>query len=57
MKTYREVGGQHFTEHDLRARTASDLSTARAQDLLDHASPTLTHPVYQCVPIKVRPVR
>ena len=55
--THREAGGQHFAEHDLRTKTASDLSAARAQELLDHASPTIAHPVYQCVPIKVRPVR
>jgi len=57
MKRYRETGGQRFAEHDLCAKKASDLSTARAQELLDHAGLTITRRVYQCAPVKVRLLR
>ena len=50
MKRYRETGGQRFSEHDLCAKKASDPSTARAQELLDHASLTITRRVYSVRP-------
>ena len=57
MGAYIEAGGTSFREHDLRAKTASDLSTSRAQELLDHSNPATTRRVYQRAPAKVRPLR
>lgn len=57
MAAYRAVGGERFRENDIRAKSASDLSTARAQELLDHASPAITKRTYQRAPAKVRPLR
>lgn len=48
----------HFTEHDLRAKTASDLDNVEhAQRLLAHASPKITERVYRRKPEKVKPAR
>lgn len=57
MKPYLDAGGERFRENDIRAKTASDLSTAAAQELLDHASPAITRRTYQRAPVKVRPLR
>lgn len=57
MADYLTSGGQRFREHDIRAKTASDMSTSRAQELLDHASPAMTKRTYQRAPTKVRPLR
>lgn len=57
MAKHVEAGGTSFAEHDLRAKTASDLSIERAQELLDHASPSITRDVYQRAPVRVRPLR
>lgn len=38
---------EKFTEHDLRAKVASDASLDHAQKLLEHASPTTTLKVYR----------
>jgi len=57
MKPYLAAGGARFRENDIRAKTASDMSTAGAQELLDHASPAITRRVYQRAPVKVRPLR
>lgn len=57
MKPYLAAGGKPFRENDIRAKTASDMSTADAQQLLDHASPAITKRTYQRAPVKVRPLR
>ena len=57
MQPYLAAGGAPFRENDIRAKTASDLPTARAQELLDHASPAMTRGTYQRAPVKVRPLR
>lgn len=56
-RAMRAYGGPSFREHDLRAKTASDLPTAHAQELLDHSTPAMTRRVYQRAPTKVRPLR
>jgi len=57
MADYMGAGGKRFRENDIRAKSASDLSTGRAQELLDHASPAITRRTYQRAPVKVRPLR
>lgn len=57
MAAYVKSGGERFREHDLRAKTASDLPTDRARDLLGHATEATTRRVYQRAPSKVRPLR
>jgi len=37
-RKWREAGGKHFTEHDLRKVRASQLSASQAQLLLNHAT-------------------
>jgi integrase len=58
MKSYLAGGAdrESFREHDIRAKTASDLSIGRAQELLDHASPSMTQK-YRRGAAKVRPLR
>jgi integrase len=47
-----------FTEHDLRAKCASDAETlGRAQQLLGHADSKITERVYRRKPEVVRPLR
>ncbi len=49
---------EHFTEHDLRAKTASDLDNVEhAQRLLAHADIKITQRVYRRKPEKVKPAR
>ncbi|CAJ0895790.1 tyrosine-type recombinase/integrase [Ralstonia flatus] len=49
---------EHFTEHDLRAKCASDAETLEhAQALLAHADSRLTERVYRRKPERVRPLR
>ena len=38
---------ERFTEHDLRAKVASDTSIEHAQKLLGHSSPEITNRVYR----------
>lgn len=38
QKKYREAGGKHFTEHDLRKFRASQLTADQAQRLLNHST-------------------
>jgi len=57
MEPYLKAGGAPFRENDIRAKTASDLPTAHAQELLDHASSAMTRGTYQRAPVKVRPLR
>jgi integrase len=49
---------ERFTEHDLRAKCASDAETlARAQQLFGHADSKITERVYRRKPKGVRPLR
>jgi integrase len=49
---------ERFTEHDLRAKCASDAeSPGRAQQLLGHADSKITERVYRRKPKIVRPLR
>lgn len=49
---------ERFTEHDIRAKAASDAETLeQAQALLSHASPSTTKRIYRRRPEKVKPVR
>lgn len=50
--------GERFTEHDLRAKCASDApSLERAQQLLAHADKALTQRVYRRKPERVKPLK
>jgi integrase len=58
MGKYLEAGGKRFTEHDLRAKVASDsedLDVAQAR--LQHQSRTTTNRVYRRAPTKVKVLR
>lgn len=49
---------ERFTEHDLRAKCASDAETLEhAQKLLTHADSKITNAVYRRKPEKVKPLR
>ena len=49
---------ERFTEHDLRAKCASDAeSLERARELLAHADPATTRRIYRRRPERVRPLR
>jgi integrase len=49
---------ERFTEHDIRAKAASDAETLEhAQKLLAHADSKITDRVYRRKPEKVRPLR
>ena len=50
MTKWVNQGGERFTEHDLRAKAASDTSLDHAQLMLDHRSPTTTEYVYRRAP-------
>lgn len=41
------MGIERFTEHDLRAKVASDTDSAHAQQLMDHANGEITEKVYR----------
>jgi len=47
-KALKDTGlKERFTEHDLRAKVASDNNLERAQELLGHSSPVMTNRVYR----------
>ena len=49
---------EHFTEHDLRAKCASDAeSHERARELLAHADSQTTRRIYRRRPERVRPAK
>ena len=50
------AGIERFTEHDLRAKAASETSLQHAQELLDHTSPGMTQRVYRRAPVTVMPL-
>lgn len=52
------AGVAHFTDHDLRAKVASDADTKeRAQELLAHADSRTTDAIYRRRPARVKPTR
>ncbi len=58
MQAYAQDGNARFWEHDIRAKTASDMEDiASAQTLLGHESTTTTKRHYRRAPVKVRPLR
>ena len=48
---------ERFTEHDLRAKVASDLEAYHAQKLLGHNSSEITERVYRRKPLRVNPLK
>ena len=53
MAKFVAAGGQRFTEHDLRAKVASDAGAEHAQALMDHTSARTTEQVYRRAPRRV----
>lgn len=53
MRQHVKAGGTRFTEHDLRAKVASDAEAAHAQQLMDHTSAKTTEQVYRRAPRRV----
>ena len=47
MTRYVKAGGKRFTDHDIRAKAASDTTLQQAQDMLDHTTPNITERVYR----------
>ncbi|MCK4743622.1 MAG: hypothetical protein KAT25_07360 [Sulfuriflexus sp.] len=47
---------ERFTEHDLRAKVASDTEANHAQKLLGHASAEITKKIYRRKAEKVKPI-
>jgi integrase len=45
MNKWVRTGGARFTEHDLRAKAASDTDIGHTQQLMDHASSEITEKV------------
>lgn len=57
-KTLRETGLEvRFTEHDLRAKVASDTDVVHAQSLLGHSTLTMTEKTYRRKPNVVKPTK
>jgi len=48
---------ERFTEHDLRAKVASDTESEHARILLGHANIEITNRVYRRKATKVKPIR
>lgn len=56
-KALAETGlSERFTEHDLRAKAASDTTAEHAKELLGHSSQAVTERVYLRKPKQIRPV-
>lgn len=56
MKKYTDAGGERFTEHDLRAKVASD-DPEHAQTRLQHRSNAMVRTVYDRKPAEVHVLR
>lgn len=56
MRKFVEDGGERFTEHDLRAKVASD-DPANAQDRLQHRTAAMVRTVYDRKPAEVSVLR
>lgn len=58
MRKYAEAGGERFTFHDLRAKSASDdPDAAEAAKRLGHGDPSTTHRIYRRAANVVRPLK
>lgn len=57
MRKVVASGIERFTEHDLRAKVASDVDLERAQELLGHANSRTTERVYRRKISKIKPAR
>ena len=55
MKKWVDSGGERFTEHDLRAKSASDTDLLHAQLLMDHTDKKVTEKYYRRKPKVVKP--
>ena len=53
MGKWVKSGGERFTEHDLRAKAASDTDINHAQILMDHANSETTERIYRRKPVVV----
>lgn len=54
MRRFVAAGGRHFTEHDLRAKVASDSDSLElAQQRLGHTTSQVTQRVYRRAPVRV----
>lgn len=54
MTKWVESGGQRFTEHDIRAKSASDVDLEHARLLMDHSNSNITEKVYRRAPTVVQ---
>ena len=50
MQRWKKAGNEGFTEHDIRAKAASDVDLGHAQQLMDHNTPEITDRVYRRKP-------
>jgi integrase len=57
MNKFVAAGNQRFTEHDIRAKTASDTDAAHANEIMRHNSIAFTERVYRRKLATVRPLR
>jgi integrase len=57
MRSYAKMGGIRFTEHDIRAKTASDTNAEHANEIMRHNSVAFTERVYRRQIKKVRPLK
>ena len=57
MRNYSAKGHQRFTEHDIRAKTASDTTAEHANEIMRHNSVAFTDKVYRRQLKKVRPLK
>ncbi|MCH8845168.1 MAG: hypothetical protein IIC11_00310 [Proteobacteria bacterium] len=48
---------ERFTEHDLRAKVASDLEVGHARQLLGHANEEITERIYRRKTVMVKPLK
>lgn len=51
-----DAGVPRFTEHDLRAKVASETNLSHAQQLMDHTTAAITERVYRRAPVVVEPM-
>ena len=57
MKSYCADGGLRFTEHDIRAKTASETDAVHANEMMQHNSQALTNKIYRRKLSVVQPLR
>lgn len=57
MRKFAADGNERFTEHDIRAKTASDTDAAHANEIMRHNSLAFTERVYRRKLATVRPLK